>query len=149
MTRKQRRIRALVIGGIVVAGAAVWLVSSLESHLVFFRSPGELAVLSVPPDEKIRIGGLVVEGSLIHQTNSPGVRFVVTDFEHMLDVLYSGRAPLPDLFREGQGVVAEGYLGEDGVFRADRVLAKHDENYMPPEVADILKKNVTGETYNP
>ncbi len=140
MTRKQRRIRALIIGGIMVAGAAVWLVSTLEPHLVFFRSPSELATLSIPPDEKIRIGGLVVEGSLSRQSAPPGVRFAVTDYDHVIDVLYIEGAPLPDLFREGQGVVAEGRLGSDGVFRAERVLAKHDENYMPPEVADILKK---------
>ena len=82
----------------------------------------------------------MVEGSLTRQSAPPGVRFSVTDFEHMIDVVYIEGSPLPDLFREGQGVVAEGHLGPDGVFRADRVLAKHDENYMPPEVADILKK---------
>ena len=105
---------------------------------MFFRSPTDIADDPPPPGRAMRIGGLVVENS-VQRLDGVGVRFQVTDMKHKLDVVYNGI--LPDLFREGQGVVAEGTLGSDGVFAATEVLAKHDENYMPPEVAEALKKS--------
>ena len=136
MTRKQRRL--VIIGAALgVLGLAVALVLlALEDSIVFFNSPSEVAERHIPPGQRFRLGGLVQPGSIAKDGHT--VRFVVTDTAGTLPVTYSG--VLPDLFREGQGVVAEGALGPDGVFRADTVLAKHDERYMPREVADAIKK---------
>ncbi len=137
MTRKQRR--GVLIGTcLVVLGAAIGLVLyAMRDSIVFFYSPSEVAEMKVAPGQRFRLGGLVETGSVVRDEGTT-VRFVVTDRSKNLPVTYTG--VLPDLFREGQGVVAEGTLAADGVFHADNVLAKHDENYMPPEVAKKLKE---------
>ena len=136
MTRKQRR--GVLIGTcLVVLGVAVGLVLyAMRDSIVFFYSPSEVAGLQLAPGQRFRLGGLVEPGSVVRGEGT-AVRFVVTDRAKTLPVTYTG--VLPDLFREGQGVVAEGVLEPDGVFHADNVLAKHDEKYMPPEVAKKLK----------
>jgi cytochrome c-type biogenesis protein CcmE len=137
--RKHKRL-FFVLGGMAALGIAAGLVvSAFDEDLVFFFSPTELQAKEVRPDQRIRIGGLVEEGSLAKQADGVTVSFRVTDLTTVLPVTYKGI--LPDLFREGQGVVAEGRLGPDGVFVASEVLAKHDENYMPREVAEALKKS--------
>ncbi|MFO1149264.1 MAG: cytochrome c maturation protein CcmE [Alsobacter sp.] len=137
MTRKQRRL--LLIGGaLAVLGLAAGLVLfALNDSIVFFRTPSEIASQGIAPGTRLRIGGLVKEGS-VRKGADQLVEFEVTDTAKSVPVRYKGL--LPDLFREGQGVVAEGVLEASGGFRADSVLAKHDENYMPKEVADALKK---------
>jgi cytochrome c-type biogenesis protein CcmE len=136
MTRKQRRLVLIAAAGAVLALAVGLVLSALNDTIVFFRTPTEIAERAVAPGSRLRIGGLVEQGSVVR---GPGndVRFQVTDTARAVPVTYTGI--LPDLFREGQGVVAEGVLGADGIFRADTVLAKHDERYMPKEVADALK----------
>jgi cytochrome c-type biogenesis protein CcmE len=137
MTRKQRRF-AMIAGGVSVLGAAVLLVLfAMKDSIVFFNSPTDLTEKHIAPGTRIRLGGLVEPGSVVRGDNLV-VRFEVTDGNRAVGVTYQGI--LPDLFREGQGIVAEGALDGAGVFRADNVLAKHDENYMPKEVADALKK---------
>ncbi|MGD9538301.1 MAG: cytochrome c maturation protein CcmE [Alphaproteobacteria bacterium] len=139
MKRKHKRL-LYVLGGMAALGIAAGLVvSAFDDNLVFFFSPTELEAKELRADQRIRIGGLVEEGSLAKQADGVTVSFRVTDLTTTLPVTYKGI--LPDLFREGQGVVAEGTLGADGVFAASEVLAKHDENYMPREVADALKKS--------
>jgi cytochrome c-type biogenesis protein CcmE len=139
MTRKRRRL-LMLLGGLVALGAATALVlAAFNDNLVFFYSPSELVEKAVGPERRIRIGGLVETDSLAKQVDGHAIAFRVTDGKTELRVVYDGI--LPDLFREGQGVVAEGRLGRDGVFVASSVLAKHDEKYMPPEVADALKKS--------
>jgi cytochrome c-type biogenesis protein CcmE len=136
MTRKQRR--GVLIGTcLVVLGVAVGLVLyAMRDSIVFFYSPSEVAKMQIAPGQRFRLGGLVEAGSVVRGQGT--IRFVVTDKVSTLPVTYTG--VLPDLFREGQGVVAEGVLGADGTFQADNVLAKHDEKYMPPEVAKKLKE---------
>jgi cytochrome c-type biogenesis protein CcmE len=137
MTRRQRRF-SLIGAALGVLALAVGLVlSALKQSIVFFNSPTELVEKHIKPGTRMRIGGLVKEGS-IWRGEGLAVRFEVTDGKRSVPVAYQGL--LPDLFREGQGVVAEGALDPDGMFRADNVLAKHDERYMPKEVADALKK---------
>lgn len=137
MTRKQRR--SVLIGAcLAVLGLAVGLVLfALEDSIVFFYSPTDISEKGIKPGQRIRLGGLVAEGSVIRGENAT-IQFAVTDTAATIPVSFKG--VLPDLFREGQGVVTEGSLGSDGTFVADSVLAKHDENYMPPEVAEALKK---------
>jgi cytochrome c-type biogenesis protein CcmE len=136
MTRKQRRL-VLIGSGLAVLGLAAALVlTALRDTIVFFNSPTDVVEKQIKPGTRIRLGGLVKPGS-IERGQNLAVRFEVTDGNKVLPVAYTGI--LPDLFREGQGVVAEGVL-EPGLFRADTVLAKHDETYMPKEVADALKK---------
>jgi cytochrome c-type biogenesis protein CcmE len=113
------------------------VLTAFEDSLVFFYSPTDIATRQLPADRRVRIGGLVEAGSIARGADGLSVRFVVTDLANTIPVSYRG--VLPDLFREGQGVVAEGRLA-NGVFQADEVLAKHDEKYMPPEVVDALKK---------
>jgi cytochrome c-type biogenesis protein CcmE len=138
MTRKRRRLYA-VIGGMTLLGVAAALVlTAFNDNLVFFYSPTDLKTKQVG-DRRVRIGGLVEENSVVREGAGKTVEFKVTDGANTLVVSYTGT--LPDLFREGQGVVAEGKLGRDGVFQAATVLAKHDEKYMPPEVAEALKKS--------
>ncbi len=138
MTRKQRRLLA-VVGGLVLLGLASALVlNAFRDNLVFFLSPSELAAKAVPPGQRIRIGGLVEEGSVRRSEKELKYRFRVTDLVNSIDVVYAGL--LPDLFREGQGVIAEGSFDDNGLFVATEVLAKHDENYMPPQVAEALEK---------
>ena len=137
MTRKQRRL-VLIGSGLAVLGVAAALVlSALKDSIVFFNSPTDVVEKKVKPGDRIRLGGLVKPGSLARGDNL-NVRFEVTDGNRAIPVAYTGI--LPDLFREGQGVVTEGALDGSGMFKADTVLAKHDETYMPKEVADALKK---------
>jgi cytochrome c-type biogenesis protein CcmE len=137
MTRKQRRF-AMIAGGVGVLAVAVLLVLfAMSDAIVFFNSPTDVVEKHIGPGTRIRLGGLVAPGSL-SRGDSLAVRFQVTDGSNAVAVTYQG--VLPDLFREGQGVVAEGSLDGSGVFKADNVLAKHDETYMPKEVADALKK---------
>ena len=137
MTRKQRRL--VLIGGSlgVLALAAVLVLSALKDSIVFFNSPTDVAEKKIQPGSRIRLGGLVKPGTL-QKGEQLAVRFEVTDGNRAIMVSYQGI--LPDLFREGQGVIAEGMLEPGGGFKADSVLAKHDENYMPKEVVDALKK---------
>lgn len=138
MTRKQRRLTLIGLAGIVLAVAAGLVLYALSDRIVFFNSPSDIRANAPAPGQRIRLGGLVVEGSVVKGTDG-SVRFSVTDGAASIPVAYRGI--LPDLFREGQGVVTEGVLETDGgYFSADTVLAKHDENYMPKEVADALKK---------
>jgi cytochrome c-type biogenesis protein CcmE len=137
MTRKQRRL-VLISAGVGVLGLAAGLVlSALKDSIVFFNSPTDLTEKHVAPGTRLRLGGLVVPGSIV-KGKDLNVRFQVTDGNRAIAVSYQGI--LPDLFREGQGVVTEGALDPSGAFKADTVLAKHDERYMPKEVADALKK---------
>ncbi|HXF87338.1 MAG TPA: cytochrome c maturation protein CcmE [Xanthobacteraceae bacterium] len=137
MTRKQRRLALIGACLAVVAVAVALVLGALKDSIVFFNSPTDVVEKQVAPGTRIRLGGLVKPGSVVRGDNL-AVRFEVTDGNRTIEVRYQG--VLPDLFREGQGVVTEGALGPDGVFRADSVLAKHDETYMPREVADALKK---------
>jgi cytochrome c-type biogenesis protein CcmE len=137
MTRRARRL-ALIGAALCVFGVAVGLVLfALRDNIVFFYSPAEIEARHIAPGTRLRIGGLVEQGSF-KRDQGRAVSFVVTDGKGSLPVTFSGL--LPDLFREGQGVVAEGSLDQSGTFRADNVLAKHDERYMPREVAAALKK---------
>jgi len=137
VTRKRRRLVFVVLGMLVLGGATALVLTAFEDSLVFFYSPTDIATRQLPADRRVRIGGLVEAGSIARGADGLSVRFVVTDLANTIPVSYRG--VLPDLFREGQGVVAEGRLA-NGVFQADEVLAKHDEKYMPPEVVDALKK---------
>jgi cytochrome c-type biogenesis protein CcmE len=137
MTRKQRRLVLIGSSLGVLALAAALVLSALKNSIVFFNSPTDVAEKHVQPGSRIRLGGLVKEGSLQRGDNL-AVRFEVTDGNRAIAVNYQGI--LPDLFREGQGVIAEGTLEPGGGFKADSVLAKHDEKYMPKDVADALKK---------
>jgi cytochrome c-type biogenesis protein CcmE len=132
MTRRKRRLT--LIGGALSVALVLF---ALKDSIVFFNSPTDLVEKRIPAGQRMRVGGLVKEGTLVRGENL-AVRFELTDGSHALTVAYRGQ--LPDLFREGQGVVGEGALDPSGVFQADTILAKHDENYMPKEVADALKK---------
>jgi cytochrome c-type biogenesis protein CcmE len=137
MTRKQRRF-VLIGSSLAVLVLAVGLMlTAFKDSIVFFNSPTDVVEKQIAPGSRIRLGGLVQEGSVTRSENLQ-VRFAVTDGRHTIPVAYQGL--LPDLFREGQGVVTEGALDQAGTFKADSVLAKHDENYMPREVADRLKQ---------
>jgi len=139
MTRKRRRLMLLLVCGVGVGGATALTLSAFSDNLVFFVSPSDLANAN-PGSRSVRLGGLVERGSVARSTGSQATaRFKVTDGAASVQVTYKGI--LPDLFREGQGVVALGNVQPDGVFRAAEVLAKHDESYMPKEVADALKKS--------
>ena len=137
MTRKQRRLTLIGSGLGVLALAAALTLFALRDSIVFFNSPSDVADKKVAAGTRIRLGGLVKPGTL-QRGEELRVRFEVTDGKSAIPVAYQGI--LPDLFREGQGVIAEGALDVGGVFKADSVLAKHDERYMPKEVADALKK---------
>lgn len=137
MTRKQRRSVLIVMGLVVLGAATAMVLTALQDKIVFFYSPSDVVEKSVGPGERFRLGGLVEEGT-VKRGEGTAIRFHVTDTARSLEVTYTGI--LPDLFREGQGVVTEGALDANGVFRADSVLARHDENYMPKEVADALKR---------
>ena len=137
MTRRQRRFSLIGAALGVLAFAVALVLSALNESIIFFNSPTELVEKQIKPGTRMRIGGLVKEGS-ISRGEGLAVRFDVTDGKRSIPVAYQGL--LPDLFREGQGVVAEGALDSGGIFRADSVLAKHDETYMPKDVADALKK---------
>ncbi len=139
MTRKRRRLYILVLFLLGLGTATALTLTAFQDNLVFFYSPSDIvAKADVPYERNLRLGGLVEMGSVERVSGSTEIRFRITDLQHTIPVVYSG--VLPDLFREGQGVVAQGRLGRDGVFHAHELLAKHDENYMPPDVADALKR---------
>jgi cytochrome c-type biogenesis protein CcmE len=137
VTRKRRRLYFVLLGMLALGGSTALVLAALSDSLVYFYTPAEVDARHVGVDRRLRIGGLVKEGSVERQGDT--VRFVITDLTATLPVTYRG--VLPDLFREGQGVVAEGRLDSQGLFHANEVLAKHDEKYMPKEVADALKKS--------
>ncbi len=145
---KPRTRRGLaIVAGVATLGVATMLVlNAFQSNLVFFFSPTQVAANEAPRDRNFRIGGLVEEGSLKREGQSLTMNFVITDMAQRVPVSYTGM--LPDLFQEGKGVVAQGKLGADGVFHAEQVLAKHDENYMPPEAAEALEKARHGQLPN-
>lgn len=142
MKPRTKRTLAIVCGLAALAVASALVLNAFRSNLVFFFSPSQVAANEAPQGRSFRVGGLVEQGSLKRDSSGLTVRFVITDLARKIPVAYTGL--LPDLFREGKGVVAQGKLGPDGVFHADQVLAKHDENYMPPEAADALAKARTG-----
>jgi cytochrome c-type biogenesis protein CcmE len=138
MTPKRRRLSIVLIGLVMLGTAAALVLTAFEDNLVFFFSPTDLQAKTVTPDQRIRVGGLVEVGSVEKSDDGLVVNFRVTDLDNVIPVTYKGI--LPDLFGEGQGIIAEGRLVQ-GTFNASEVLAKHDENYMPKEVADALKKS--------
>ncbi len=142
MKARTKRGLAIVIGLAALGIASALVLNAFQSNLVFFFSPTQIAANEAPRERSFRVGGLVEQGSIRRDAGGLTVNFVVTDLAKKIPVTYTGL--LPDLFREGKGVVAQGKLGPDGVFHADQVLAKHDENYMPPEAADALKKAQAG-----
>ncbi len=136
---RPRRQRMVAVG-LVVAGVGVavfFALQAFQENLLYYYSPTQIAGGEAPSDRAIRVGGLVVNGSLQREAGTLNVNFVVTDLENSMPIYHSGI--LPDLFREGQGIIARGQFNQNGEFVADEVLAKHDENYMPPEVAESLK----------
>jgi cytochrome c-type biogenesis protein CcmE len=138
VTPRQRRLTLVlgILAGVAIAGALA--LSAFRQNVTFFFDPSQVAAGQVPAGQRFRLGGMVEEGSLTRTPGSIEVHFRVTDFNHEVPVIYD--KVLPDLFREGAGVVAHGRLRPDGTFVADEVLAKHDEKYMPPEVARSLKR---------
>ena len=138
MTGRQRRMAfvALIVAG--VTGAAVFALQAFEENLLYYYSPSQVAAGEAPTARAFRVGGLVSDGSVKRESGSMEVQFAVNDYAHSVTISYTGI--LPDLFREGQGIIARGRFGENGLFVAEEVLAKHDENYMPPEVAESLHK---------
>jgi len=138
MKRRHKRVAFIVAGLAGLAVAAYLVASAFRNNLVFFFSPTQVAAKEAPVGRTFRIGGLVQEGTLQRENDGLTVRFTVTDTAANIPVVYKGI--LPDLFKEGRGCVAQGKLGSDGVFHADEVLAKHDENYMPPQAGDAIDK---------
>lgn len=137
MRRRTRRLWITLASLALAGGATLLVLRALQESVTYFYSPSEIAAMPTKPRSDIRVGGLVVEGSLEDLSNH-GHRFAITDLNGTLTIIYDGL--LPNLFREGQGVVVQGHLGPDTVFVAREVLAKHDENYMPPEVAAAIKE---------
>lgn len=138
MKARHRRFVWVLVGLGVIAVAVTLVLRAFNSNLVFFFTPSEVAENKAPKDRAFRLGGLVTAGSLTRAQDGLTVNFIVTDTAKSIPVTFTGI--LPDLFKEGKGVVAQGKIGADGVFRAAEVLAKHDENYMPPEAAEALKR---------
>jgi cytochrome c-type biogenesis protein CcmE len=138
MKLRTKRGLAIMVGLACVAFATFMVFQTFQSNLVFFYSPSQIAANEAPKDRAFRVGGLVEENSIKRDPGGLKVNFVVTDLAHRIEVSYEGL--LPDLFKEGKGVVAEGRLNSTGSFTASQVLAKHDENYMPPEAAEALAK---------
>jgi cytochrome c-type biogenesis protein CcmE len=143
MKPRTKRGLAIVVGLAALGIASALVLNAFQSNLVFFFSPSQVAADEAPRERSFRVGGLVEEGSIVRDEKTLQISFVVTDLAQKVPVTYTGL--LPDLFREGKGVVAQGKMGADGVFHADQVLAKHDENYMPPEAADALAKARKGD----
>jgi cytochrome c-type biogenesis protein CcmE len=136
MKKRHKRI-AFIVASLAALGLATWLVlGAFRQNLVFFFSPTQVATREAPVNKTFRIGGLVENGSLKRENDGLTIRFTVTDTANTIPVVYKGI--LPDLFKEGRGCVAQGRVGSDGVFYADQIMAKHDENYMPPEAARAL-----------
>jgi cytochrome c-type biogenesis protein CcmE len=144
MKKRHKRIFFIVAGLVSLGTATALVLMAFRSNLVFFYSPSDIAGNQAPVDRALRIGGLVENGSLQRDTDGLTVRFKVTDTAQSIPVIYKGI--LPDLFKEGRGCVAQGRLGGDGVFYADQVLAKHDENYMPPEAGEAIDKAKAAKT---
>ncbi|AOF83551.1 ccmE family protein [Methyloversatilis sp. RAC08] len=138
MKPRQKRFALIAVGVIALAGAATLVLTAFEDNMVFFFTPSQVAAREAPQGRTFRIGGMVEEGSLQRGDDGTSVKFVVTDTAHKIPVTFTGA--LPDLFKEGKGVVAQGKLNDGGVFAASEVLAKHDENYMPPEAAHALEQ---------
>ena len=138
MKPRHKRLAAVAFGLAALGLAATLVLSAFQKNLVFFFTPSQIAANEAPQGRTFRVGGLVEAGSVKRAPDGLSVRFVVTDTARSVPVVYKGL--LPDLFREGKGVVTQGRLGPDGVFVANEVLAKHDENYMPPEAAEALQK---------
>jgi cytochrome c-type biogenesis protein CcmE len=144
MKPRQQRMLAVGLAAVGIAIAAAFTLRAFQDNMMFFVEISDVVAGKYPKQRNFRIGGLVVDGSIQREEGSLDLRFRVTDMNCELPVSYVG--VLPDLFREGQGVVAHGRLGDQGVFVADKILAKHDENYMAPEVADSLAKHVEAKT---
>jgi cytochrome c-type biogenesis protein CcmE len=138
MKRRHKRIGIILVGLAGLALATVLALGAFRENLVFFFSPTQVAAKEAPVNRTFRIGGLVQDGTLKREPDGLTVRFTVTDTAASIPVVYKGI--LPDLFKEGRGCVAQGKIGPDGVFQADQVLAKHDENYMPPEAGEAIDK---------
>ena len=138
MKRRHKRIAFIVVGLVGLSIAAYLVASGFRNNLVFFFSPTQVAAKEAPLNRTFRVGGLVQEGTLKRDPDGLTVRFTVTDTAQSIPVVYKGI--LPDLFKEGRGCVAQGKLTSDGVFQAEQVLAKHDENYMPPEAGQAIDK---------
>ena len=138
MKPRHKRIAAIALGVVALGIVTALVLSAFQKNLVFFFTPSQVVANEAPQGRTFRIGGLVEQGSLKRLPDGVSVAFVVTDTARSLPVIYKGS--LPDLFKEGKGVVAQGQLGPDGVFRANEVLAKHDENYMPPEAKEAVEK---------
>jgi cytochrome c-type biogenesis protein CcmE len=138
MKPRHKRLALVGVGLAILGVAAALILNAFRSNLVFFYTPSQVVAQEAPRGRPFRIGGLVEQGSVQRQPDGVTVRFVVTDTAKSIPVMYTGI--LPDLFKEGKGVVAQGQIGPDGVFRAKEVLAKHDENYMPPEAADAVQR---------
>lgn len=138
MKSRHKKLLVIVLGLAGLGIATTLILNAFQNNLVFFFSPSQVAAGEAPIERAFRIGGMVEEGSLKRDSDGLTVHFVVTDTAKSMNVVYKGI--LPDLFKEGKGVVAEGKLGVDGLFTASQVLAKHDENYMPPEAAHALEQ---------
>ena len=138
MKPRQKRLAMIAVGLVALGVAAAFVLAAFKENLVFFFTPSQVAAKEVPQGRSFRVGGMVTPGSVKRQADGITVQFVVTDTAKNVPVVYRGL--LPDLFREGKGVVTQGKLGPDGVFYASEVLAKHDENYMPPAAADAIKQ---------
>lgn len=138
MKSRHKKLLVIVLGVTGLGIATALILNAFQSNLVFFFSPTQVQRGEAPSDRAFRIGGLVEAGSIKRESDGLTVRFVVTDTAHSIPVTYKGI--LPDLFKEGKGVVAEGKIGADGIFNSSQVLAKHDENYMPPEAAHALEQ---------
>lgn len=136
---KKRTARIYYVSAILVLLSVLlfMFIKTFNDNLLFYRSPSQITNAEFPENYVFRVGGVVLDGSLIKSKNTMNVKFAITDYERNLDISYTGI--LPDLFREGQGVVIRGKLASDGIFYAEEVLAKHDETYMPPEVLESLK----------
>ena len=138
MTPRRRRMVAMTSGLVCLVAATALVLTAFEQNMLYFYTPTQIAAGEAPEGRRLRVGGLVERGSVRRTSGSLEVRFDVTDLDRTITVAYAG--VLPDLFREGQGVVAHGAVSADGLFQADEVLARHDENYMPPEVAEMLEE---------
>ena len=138
MKGRTRRACGVAAGLVTLGGAAALVLNAFSSNVMFFVTPSQLAAHSMAHTVRLRVGGLVEHGSVQRDASGLIVRFMITDTAREIPVVYRG--VLPDLFREGKGVVAQGTLSPDGVFVADQILAKHDENYMPPEAAEAVKR---------
>ncbi|MBE7526388.1 MAG: cytochrome c maturation protein CcmE [Nitrosomonas sp.] len=138
MKPRHKKITVIALSVSALAIAVVLVLNAFQSNLVFFFSPSQVAAKEAPIGKNFRIGGLVEEGSLRREGDGTTMKFAITDTAEVIRVVYTGI--LPDLFKEGKGVVAQGKIADDGIFYADEVLAKHDENYMPPEAASALEQ---------